>query len=463
MCLRWTAAGMLEAETRFAKSRATAGSHNSPSRSNTTSPNDATKNSPPPSMCNHPARTTVTRSSTTDGASSGSLLVAVATAPQVRPEHERRGRRGLWLLRHGSCGWSSGQRTSSTSRGVSKQSPDRRSRRDRIPRIAAASRRSEAIARRAKPGWSCGADAQPERCSSPAARRKTNQYVALRERGRRRLRGRPARTQSCGKGGPRRSAPRSRLALTAHRRCSSALGRSPLTTGGSHLLGRSMGDPGCVCQLLARLCLGCAAAATSRCARPSRPARTTATSCSCSASTCGCAARSTRRGTSGPSSSRARRSSRSRVIGKRRGDWPTGVVVRFVVTRPWARSGQLNGRAVVDPVCDAYLARTTGSSRASARIGQSAAPTAVVIGAMTTCRVDPDALDASPRGGCIRSVLDGAFSAAVRCFSLELGLLGGEPRDLRRVSLRATRATTRRLCGYGHFVLGCHHCLPRVA
>jgi hypothetical protein len=30
------------------------------------------------------------------------------------------------------------------------------------------------------------------------------------------------------------------------------------------------------------------------------------------------------------------------------------------------------------------------------------------------------------------------------------------------VSLRASRATARRLCGHGHFVLGCHHCLPRV-
>ncbi|MGO9882728.1 MAG: hypothetical protein ACLPV4_06905, partial [Solirubrobacteraceae bacterium] len=56
---------------------------------------------------------------------------------------------------------------------------------------------------------------------------------------------------------------------------------------------------------------------------------------------------------------------------------------------------------------------------------------------MTTCRVDPDASDVS-RSGFVRSALNCAFGATVRCFSLELGLLGGEPRDLRRAPLRAT-------------------------
>ena len=53
-------------------------------------------------------------------------------------------------------------------------------------------------------------------------------------------------------------------------------------------------------------CATCAAAATSRCARPSRPARTTASSYSCSASRLRRAARSTRRRSSRPNSSRAR-------------------------------------------------------------------------------------------------------------------------------------------------------------
>jgi hypothetical protein len=30
------------------------------------------------------------------------------------------------------------------------------------------------------------------------------------------------------------------------------------------------------------------------------------------------------------------------------------------------------------------------------------------------------------------------------------------------VPLRATSVAARRLCGHGHFVFGCHHCLPRV-
>ena len=108
-------------------------------------------------------------------------------------------------------------------------------------------------------------------------------------------------------------------------------------------------------------------------------------------------------------------------------------------------------------------ARRVSPGRASPnkRKPQSDAPRAAVIGAGETCRVDPEALDAS-RGGCVPSALDGAFGATVRCVSLELGLLGGEPRDLRRVSLRATRTVARSLCGHGHFVLGCHHCLPRV-
>jgi hypothetical protein len=76
--------------------------------------------------------------------------------------------------------------------------------------------------------------------------------------------------------------------------------------------------------------------------------------------------------------------------------------------------------------------------------------------------VDPDALDAS-RSARVRRVLDGAFGAAVRCFSLELSLLGGEPRDLRRASLGTAWALAAgRLCGHGHFVLGWHHGLPRV-
>src|SRR5947209_18931414 len=101
-----------------------------------------------------------------------------------------------------------------------------------------------------------------------------------------------------------------------------------------------------------------------------------------------------------------------------------------------------------------------GQAGRNERTPESGAPSAAVIGAVTTYRVDPDALDAT-RGGCVRS-LDGAFGAAVRCFPFELGLLSGEPRVRRGASLRATRAAARRLCGHGHFVLGCHHCLPRV-
>ncbi len=48
-----------------------------------------------------------------------------------------------------------------------KESPGAPLRDDGVPRIAAAPRRTEAIARRVKPGSSFGTDAQPGRCSSP--------------------------------------------------------------------------------------------------------------------------------------------------------------------------------------------------------------------------------------------------------------------------------------------------------
>lgn len=71
-------------------------------------------------------------------------------------------------------------------------------------------------------------------------------------------------------------------------------------------------------------------------------------------------------------------------------------------------------------------------------------------------RVGLDALDAGS-SQCVRSALDGA--AAVRCFLLELGLPGGQRRDLRRASFRRTWSVVRRLHGHGHLGLGCHHCL----
>ena len=67
MCLRWTAAGMLEAETRFRRCPATAGSPTSPSRSNATysvtvkvSPTPRPRRTLQHSLCNHHTRTAAT-------------------------------------------------------------------------------------------------------------------------------------------------------------------------------------------------------------------------------------------------------------------------------------------------------------------------------------------------------------------------------------------------------------------
>jgi putative transposase len=63
MCLRWTAASMLEAETRFRKVQGYRGWRTSPSRSSTTYSAAASKpdaprsrRKPPPSLCRHPTR-----------------------------------------------------------------------------------------------------------------------------------------------------------------------------------------------------------------------------------------------------------------------------------------------------------------------------------------------------------------------------------------------------------------------
>ena len=68
MCLRWTAAGMLEAETRFRKVKGYRGLAQLAVaiEPDLTAPH-ATRSSPPPSMCNHQPRTAVTESSTTSG------------------------------------------------------------------------------------------------------------------------------------------------------------------------------------------------------------------------------------------------------------------------------------------------------------------------------------------------------------------------------------------------------------
>jgi hypothetical protein len=78
MCLRWTAAGMLEAETQFRKASATQTSRSSPSPSNATSPRSAPPFTPrskrrtrsPPSPCNHHTRPPP-RTSTANGTTSG--------------------------------------------------------------------------------------------------------------------------------------------------------------------------------------------------------------------------------------------------------------------------------------------------------------------------------------------------------------------------------------------------------
>jgi len=78
-CLRWTAAGMLEPDTRFGKVQGyPRGSRTSPSRSSTTYCAAANKpdtprsrRKPEPSLCDHPTRTAVTRISTSIGATSG--------------------------------------------------------------------------------------------------------------------------------------------------------------------------------------------------------------------------------------------------------------------------------------------------------------------------------------------------------------------------------------------------------
>jgi hypothetical protein len=73
MCLRWTAAGMVEAETRFRKVQATDASRTSPSRSRTTSSAAATpptRSSPRHSLCNYQPGPAVTESSTTIGTTS---------------------------------------------------------------------------------------------------------------------------------------------------------------------------------------------------------------------------------------------------------------------------------------------------------------------------------------------------------------------------------------------------------
>lgn len=56
MAMRWTAAGMLEAETRFRKVEGYRGLANLAVRSNATSPAAAKRSSPPPSVCNHQPR-----------------------------------------------------------------------------------------------------------------------------------------------------------------------------------------------------------------------------------------------------------------------------------------------------------------------------------------------------------------------------------------------------------------------